>query len=277
MQSDLRRAVGRLVFARNSTVALNFMPLKDFHLDVAQDASLIMALRSLRETGSRALVDRLRIGQWMDRLALRDLTEAIQAVNPTRSDDPASLSVIEVGAGSGPLFEYLKSAGETELSSYTAIGPACEGRRFQVLHGSDTLTFDYAETLPAPSAASSVLVLNQNQAIRYGHGCDLDWLSAALAASGPVVLALRVSLGDDAKRLTVNGHPVPLPAFEAVRRALRESDRSWRLRPIPGFDADFFLPEQAATPELSSVQPETGLLLAVAGAAAGSLPDYAEA
>ncbi|MGP1256251.1 MAG: hypothetical protein ACTS10_17655 [Kiloniellales bacterium] len=268
MQSELRRAVGRLVFARNSTVALNFMPLKPFHLDVAQDASLIMALRSLRETGNRTLVDQVRIGQWMDRLALRELAAAIQAAGPS------PLSVIEVGAGCGALFEYLKSAGETELTSYMAIGPANEGRRFEVLHGSDSLAFDYAETLPPQATTPSLLILNQNQAIRYGHGCDLDWLAAALGASGPVVLALRVSLGEEKTRLTVNGHAVPLPAAEAVRRALRDSGRGWQVRLQPGFDAGFFLPEQPAAPEMETPSPETGLLLAVAGASPGSLADY---
>ena len=275
IHSDLRRAVGRLVFARNSTVALNFMPLQPFHLDVAQDASLIMALRSLRETGSRTLVDQLRIGQWMDRLALRELAAAVEAV--ARSTGPGPLAVTEVGVGSGALFEYLKSSSDTELSGYRAVGPTEEARRFEMLHRADTQAFDYLDNLSMPLAGPDLLVLNQNQAIRYGHGCALDWLGLALAAEGPVVLALRVSLAQTESCLTVNGHSVTLSAAEEVRWKLRNHDRTWLTRLESGFDAGFFLPNRPTKPEEDSAVPDTALLLAVTGAAPEALPGYVEA
>lgn len=275
IHTDLRRAVGRLVFARNSSVALNFMPLQPFHLDVAQDASLIMALRSLRETGSRTLVDQLRIGQWMDRLALRELAAAIEAV--ARSTGPTPLPVTEVGVGSGALFEYLKSSSDTELFTYTAVGPTEEADRFEMLHGADAQAFDYVDSLPTPLTGSGLLVLNQNQAVRYGHGCGLDWLGLALAADGPTIIALRVSLAEPESCLTVNGHSVTLGSAEQVRRNLQDHHRDWLIRLESGFDAGFFLPNRPTKPDEGSAVPETALLLAVAGAAPEALPGYVAA
>ena len=171
------RAIGRLITVRGSSVVLGFMPLKRFHLDTALDASAVVALRASRLTGETGLTDSTTVGEWLHRLAVDVLAPIVPLLSPRRP-----LPVVEVGTGVGPLFERLKGllTGDA-LGPYTAVGPADEAIRFAMLHDGDGTAHAYAEAFDPAAAGDAALVLNPNQAIRHGHGLDLDWLALAAA------------------------------------------------------------------------------------------------
>lgn len=253
----LRRAVGRFVTARGAMQALHFMPLKSFHLDVAYDAAVIVALRTARTTGDRTLLETLGIRDWLYRLQANELASLVADMvsGPVR--------LLEIGPAAGVLFEAVKLKGRSVvLTHYTGVGPAGERARFEMLHGDGTVPFTYTdrielEDLDEDGGDPVLTVFNQNQAVRFGHGGDLDWAGAIAVARLPTLAALRVSLGRSATRMTVHGHRVVLPGLNDLRRRLRETARPWQVAVKPGFDAGLFLPD----PDAPGDAPDTALCI----------------
>jgi len=246
---------------RGSSVPLGFTPLKSFHLDTALDASAIVALRNRRLTGHTELVRSMALSEWQYRLALDLLGDLIPDLTETRP-----LSIIEFGAGSGPLFERLKGALPAGGLRYIAVGSAEEAKRFALLHESDSVPYIYTHHVELPLDGDEVVVLNHNQAIRYGQSPNIDWLDLACRLKGPAVMPLRVALGEDESRLTVNGHVVHLAGLENARAVLRNTNRSWRVRLLRGFDDGFFLPPEGTPTSPDAVNRKlrsTGLCIAI--------------
>jgi hypothetical protein len=257
MTLSLKKAVGRIVTVRGSSHPLNFTPLKEFHLDVAQDAALIIAMRTVRETGKLTLLNHLPIQEWMVRVAIGHIMTMLKAVSPH------VINMVEVGAGIGSVFEYLKSVEqELKLHNYTAIGPEDERIRFAMMHDSGGHMYSYSPTLDLPLAPSTAVLINHNQAIRLGHQPSVDWLSLTSNHPGPVVAALRVSISGPSERITVNGHRVKLPSLAETRASL-SSQGCWYGNLIKGFDEGLFLPNEKPSSEEGRQQPTTALMLAM--------------
>lgn len=266
------RAIGRLITVRGSSVVLGFMPLKRFHLDTALDASAVVALRASRLTGETGLTDSTTVGEWLHRLGVDVVAPIVPLLSPRRP-----LPVVEVGTGVGPLFERLKGLlpGDA-LGPYTAVGPADEAIRFAMLHDGDGTAYAYADGFDPAAADDAALVLNHNQAVRHGHGLDLDWLGLAAARRDATVLSLRVSLRGDEERLSVNGHAVPLAGVERARDVLRRADTGWRVRLLSGFDDGFFLPPAGLVvdPDAPRQPATSGLLVGVLSRAEAGLAGF---
>lgn len=256
--SNLGRIVGRFVWIRGHTTPVHFMPLKEFHLDVALDASVIVALRTRRKTGVSELLDMIDIGNWMNRLAIDDL---VRAVSPVLSLAPGR-TVYEIGSVAGTLFEALKATRPEglDVERYYGCGPKFAAHRFQVFHETDECECGWvdSDTVTERLAADpdAVLIVNHNQAIRHGHCAELDLLELVRRHQGPTVMALRMTPGDKGgQRVTVNGHVVTVPAQTEVLSSLTATGRNWGVRITHSFDPGLFIPDEYAP---------SGLILAVA-------------
>jgi hypothetical protein len=236
----IRRAVGRVVRARGAAAIFHFMPLKPFHLDPAQEASAIVALRARRLTGSDALSGSLPIADWLERLAIPQIAAVCRNL-AGRSD-----RLVEVSSGAGLLFEAMKSAWSgPRFPDFVFVAPESDQAKFDLLHWNDAVAYRFGDFDAADIDARTVVVLNQLQAQRYGVEISDAVIERVLAGPGSPVLALTVARDRGGERLTVAGHRFAVPALpDAV-------DRFRRLRPDLRFviqrrpDAGFFLPAHA--------------------------------
>lgn len=242
---SLSRSVGRFVWIRGNSIPAHFMPLKDFHLDVALDASVIVALRTLRSTGSRELVNVMDISEWISKLAIEQLTSTIKYVFSSGFNG----NVYEVGSVSGALFESLKVEGVLNQGKmYYGCGHPTGAHRFMEFHKSDSHKCGWIDEVDVKERISedpnSLLILNHNQAIRHGHCQAIDIFDLAINHKGPVIFALRWDDSEvSGQRVTVNGHVAHIPNKAEILSRLALGGKSWRVLNSRNFDTDFFIPD----------------------------------
>ena len=110
---------------------MHFMPLQDFSLEIAQNHSLIVALRMARLEGRTELLDSHEISVWRHTLMSRLTAEIIAGSTPPGG------RVIDIGSFSGVHFEELKLCWKhpSNASEYeVVIDPPKARQMFEGLH-----------------------------------------------------------------------------------------------------------------------------------------------
>jgi hypothetical protein len=238
---SIRRAIGRVIRARGSPAILHFMPLKPFHLDPAQEASAIIALRAKRLSGSDALSGSLPISDWLERLAIPQLSKIC------RNLAGRCERFVEVASGLGLLFEALKSdwSGPT-FPEFVFVGPESDRVRFDLMHQHDIRPYRFGDFDTDRIDARTAVVLNQVQAQRYGFAISDATVEQVLAGPGLPVLVLRVTRGQSGARLTVIGDEFRVASLGETIERLRglRADLRFAIQTRP--DKGFFMPTEDA-------------------------------
>jgi len=254
--TELRYSVGKFVYGRGGSTLLHFMPLYEYHLEEGMNVSMVVSLRTARQSKGKFALGSLELSQWMDITQVETIGAIATALLPSGA---AHASVVEIDAGIGTVFEGIKAAlakqdGAATLD-YTAVAPPRLWEKFEMLHRHDDTATRLAASWDRQSA--DLTILNHAQGIRQheGSSCEPEAFVADLAGCG--VLAARVADAPDAGvRTTIDGREVKVPSLPRLLQACAASG-GWSYRYLARHDTGYFLPGDA---------PPVGLLLAYRGA-----------
>lgn len=257
---------------------MHFMELKRFIIDDAVDFSHLFYLRALRAKmpADQQLDDALR--KWMDQTAVKLLAEVVLAI---LKGDPAISTLAEIYPGVGLMVEYVQllleqysrqegAAIPLRLTDYCGCGPEFDRNKLMVLHAGQPVCVSYLDETMANAIpwvdSRTLLVLNQNQSLRYDHDPVIGVERFLAARQGPTVIAVRCTAAEqDEVRTSVKGKLIQLASHARILETCRRSGGAWSYRFLKGYDEGFLLPDGGAA---------TGLLVAYRGTGAAMLGGF---
>jgi hypothetical protein len=239
---NLGWCAGKFVYARGSSRPIHFLDMRDFQLEPSFEISAIVALRMSRLVGRADLLEIIDVANWIDRMGVQVLAAAVVAILASLSRD-LPLKIFDLSPGLGLFFEALKfecvKSEVQPLFDYVALGPSARQRSFQMLHGHDTVPFEYAT---ASASTADIAVLNHNQILRSSD--PLPSLSEAIQAAPALVAALRVGTAAKlAPVTTVTRREVTLSTLDEALAALCAKDKWGLYRIDTRLDNGLFLPD----------------------------------
>lgn len=270
----LRWCVGKFVYTRGSSRPMHFMELKRFIIDDAVDFSHLFYLRALRAQMSvdQQLDEALK--KWMESTAVKLLAEVVVAMMNAAA---GVTRLREIFPGVGLTGEYVQlllerrarldpTGSDVRLCEYLGYGPASERNKLLVLHAGQPFRVTFHEEAEVGEGLradpTAVTVLNHNQSVRYNHDSIVQIERFLDGHVGQLVIAVRCTTSEqDEPHMSVKGRLIQLPSTQRIFDLCRESGGHWYFRFLKGFDAGFFLPDEAGP---------TGLLVAYRGP--GALP-----
>lgn len=238
--NEIFNALGRISRQTGSSDILGFMPLKDFHTELALDFSTITSLRMKNIYDNKNLISNISIKNWIYTLGLEIISDAFASYKNYNL-----FEVFEICGGISPLKDFLISKNFIdETNSYNIVASQDKKEHIKLVFNKNFITYKDFLSFKFFEDKSKLVIFNQNYSIRNSFLKDVNWIDEIVNCKNSHIIAcLRLTDKNPRMATTIKGNQVWINSVSDFLNNKKLKKGNWHYKFIHNFDTKFILPK----------------------------------